>query len=293
MNGRIYDPLLGRFLSADTEVQFAGDLQSYNRYSYVQNNPLRFVDPSGFLLESASNDLVQSTDFMVQGFQQSPPQTKLIFGLGVAITGTATVSVISIKDGIEAYDAWQKSREIEREANENIEEMKRRGTAPTAPQPTQPSPAEDHLNSNSVQNSQGDTVKTTQAPSQEANPDAPKQGTDSADSKKASDSKDSKSAASDAASGAPKLVDNPKHNPNSSSPQPSNAKDLYANSVVDKNGVRWAMDSDGTIHRFSKASNGESHWNGSTAGDKPIKEQNIPNDIKKQLDDAQKKKDGT
>lgn len=50
MNGRIYDPLLGRFLSADTVVQFPGNLQSYNRYSYVQNNPLSLVDPTGFLI---------------------------------------------------------------------------------------------------------------------------------------------------------------------------------------------------------------------------------------------------
>ena len=48
MNGRIYDPLLGRFLSADVVVQFPSDLQSYNRYSYVRNNPLTTFDPTGW-----------------------------------------------------------------------------------------------------------------------------------------------------------------------------------------------------------------------------------------------------
>ncbi|MDX2188017.1 MAG: RHS repeat-associated core domain-containing protein [Opitutaceae bacterium] len=48
MNGRIYDPKIGRFLSADILVQNPGSLQSYNRYSYVWNNPLRYTDPSGF-----------------------------------------------------------------------------------------------------------------------------------------------------------------------------------------------------------------------------------------------------
>ena len=47
MNGRFYDPSLGRFLSPDPNVQFAADLQSYNRYSYCGNNPLRYTDPTG------------------------------------------------------------------------------------------------------------------------------------------------------------------------------------------------------------------------------------------------------
>jgi len=48
MNGRVYDPVLGRFLSADPQIQFPDNLQSYNRYSYVMNNPLVYTDPSGF-----------------------------------------------------------------------------------------------------------------------------------------------------------------------------------------------------------------------------------------------------
>ncbi|WP_156966454.1 RHS repeat domain-containing protein [Algiphilus aromaticivorans] len=48
MNGRVYDPELGRFLGADPHVQFPGNTQAYNRYSYVLNNPMRYVDPSGF-----------------------------------------------------------------------------------------------------------------------------------------------------------------------------------------------------------------------------------------------------
>lgn len=48
MNGRVYDPLLGRFLSPDILVQAPYNSQSYNRYSYVWNNPVSFVDPSGY-----------------------------------------------------------------------------------------------------------------------------------------------------------------------------------------------------------------------------------------------------
>jgi RHS repeat-associated protein len=61
MNGRVYDPALGRFLSPDPNVQFAADLQSYNRYSYVHNNPLRYTDPTGFFLSGTFGSWVNLT----------------------------------------------------------------------------------------------------------------------------------------------------------------------------------------------------------------------------------------
>jgi RHS repeat-associated protein len=48
MNGRVYDQITGRFLSADPFVQAPFNGQSLNRYSYVFNNPLSSTDPSGF-----------------------------------------------------------------------------------------------------------------------------------------------------------------------------------------------------------------------------------------------------
>jgi len=47
MNGRLYDPVLGRMLSPDPYIQLPGFAQNYNRYSYVWNNPLIYTDPSG------------------------------------------------------------------------------------------------------------------------------------------------------------------------------------------------------------------------------------------------------
>lgn len=49
MNGRLYDPVLGRFLSPDNYVQTPDFSQNYNRYSYCLNNPLKYTDPSGEL----------------------------------------------------------------------------------------------------------------------------------------------------------------------------------------------------------------------------------------------------
>lgn len=48
MNGRVYDPALGRFLSVDPVFAFPTNMQSLNPYSYVLNNPLSLTDPSGY-----------------------------------------------------------------------------------------------------------------------------------------------------------------------------------------------------------------------------------------------------
>lgn len=47
MNGRVYDPIVGRFVSPDPWIQDLQNSQSFNRYSYVWNNPLRYTDPTG------------------------------------------------------------------------------------------------------------------------------------------------------------------------------------------------------------------------------------------------------
>ena len=48
MNGRCYDPVTSSFLSVDAYVQSPDNSQSFNRYSYCQNNPLRYTDPTGW-----------------------------------------------------------------------------------------------------------------------------------------------------------------------------------------------------------------------------------------------------
>jgi len=50
VNGRLYDPLVGRMLSPDNYVQDATGVHAFNRYSYVYNNPLKYTDPSGEVL---------------------------------------------------------------------------------------------------------------------------------------------------------------------------------------------------------------------------------------------------
>jgi len=47
MNGRLYDPILGRMLSPDNYVQNVTGTQGFNRYSYCLNNPMVYTDPDG------------------------------------------------------------------------------------------------------------------------------------------------------------------------------------------------------------------------------------------------------
>jgi RHS repeat-associated protein len=48
MNGRMYDPVLARFLGVDHIIQAADNSQSINGYGYCLNNPLKYIDPSGY-----------------------------------------------------------------------------------------------------------------------------------------------------------------------------------------------------------------------------------------------------
>jgi len=45
---RYYDPEIGRFISADPTIQHPNDPQDFNRYAYCRNNPLKYIDPTGY-----------------------------------------------------------------------------------------------------------------------------------------------------------------------------------------------------------------------------------------------------
>ncbi len=64
-NARYYDPILGRFIEPDHEIPEFDDPQSYNRYTYCLNDPLRFTDPNG---DSAIGNAVDYTGNFVIGF---------------------------------------------------------------------------------------------------------------------------------------------------------------------------------------------------------------------------------
>ncbi len=72
MNGRVYDPLVARFLSGDPLIQDPVSGQSYNRYSYVLNNPTNLVDPTGYCNEKTDGKgCAQSLEEWVKNFKKS------------------------------------------------------------------------------------------------------------------------------------------------------------------------------------------------------------------------------
>jgi hypothetical protein len=77
MGGRLYSLPLHRFISADPNVQFPLSSQGYNRYAYVNNNPLSETDPTGYfaggLLGTAEQlDITRSIRWWL--FRQMGPQ---------------------------------------------------------------------------------------------------------------------------------------------------------------------------------------------------------------------------
>lgn len=64
-NARLYDPVIGRFITPDALVPDMYDPQSLNPYVYCRNNPLKYVDPSGH-----SSVVLYNNDFETQANAQ-------------------------------------------------------------------------------------------------------------------------------------------------------------------------------------------------------------------------------
>ncbi|ANB26619.1 hypothetical protein A6F57_16360 [Alteromonas stellipolaris] len=86
MNGRIYDPTLGRFLQADPHIQAPNNSQSYNRYAYVLNNPMSYTDPSGYFFNK-----------LFKGLNKALGKFAPVFGIALlAIPGVGQWAAVSM-----------------------------------------------------------------------------------------------------------------------------------------------------------------------------------------------------
>lgn len=72
MNGRVYDQELARFISPDPHIQSPFLTNSFNRYAYVVNNPLKYNDPTGFLFTSGGMDVGGGRDPLGRGEHGGP-----------------------------------------------------------------------------------------------------------------------------------------------------------------------------------------------------------------------------
>ncbi len=108
MNGRVYDPTLGRFLSADPHVQAPSDTQSFNRYTYVKNNPLSYTDPSGFFFKKVFKKIKSAfkkafkavASFVKKALQNEIVTAAIQIGINIAFPGIGGVIASAAFSGL-------------------------------------------------------------------------------------------------------------------------------------------------------------------------------------------------
>ena len=102
MNGRLYDPAVGRFISPDPYVQMPDQTQNMNRYTYCMNNPLLYVDYNGYTWLSNFGDWIGGTAksalnvagrFVVN-------VAAISIGIPIAIGVTAITTAVGIGQGV-------------------------------------------------------------------------------------------------------------------------------------------------------------------------------------------------
>jgi len=86
MNARLYDPVLGRFLSPDRYVADPLYSQDYNRYMYARNNPLTYTDPDGELIHLIVGAIIGGTFNLIANWKNVDNfwQGLGYFGVGAA-----------------------------------------------------------------------------------------------------------------------------------------------------------------------------------------------------------------
>jgi RHS repeat-associated protein len=101
MGGRVYDAVIGRFLTADPIVQHEAGSQSYNRYSYVQNNPLSLTDPTGYSIAGDILGYLVVGVFGIEGVREStmdwlranPEAAQVIVAVAAVVVTVVTLGV--------------------------------------------------------------------------------------------------------------------------------------------------------------------------------------------------------
>jgi len=106
MQARYYDPVIGRFYSNDP-VGFIGTVDTFNRYSYVGNNPYKYIDPTGMTKKEGSNSFcgVTGCDYSYssggdksddKASESSSTESNQEYSVGDVMAGGITIADASI-----------------------------------------------------------------------------------------------------------------------------------------------------------------------------------------------------
>jgi RHS repeat-associated protein len=87
LNARLYDPTIARMMSADPTIPDPMDGQSFNRFSYVANNPLALTDPTGYVVNPPNPNIVNDLGPPCWGCSGAGTETNDSNGLPVDASG--------------------------------------------------------------------------------------------------------------------------------------------------------------------------------------------------------------
>jgi len=100
MGGRVFDPVTGRFTSADPLIGDLSDSQSINPYAYVGNGPMNATDPSGYVYDGgASAYFARTIATTLYSFFNSIAGD-LIFGGSPDLPPATALPGISVQNGV-------------------------------------------------------------------------------------------------------------------------------------------------------------------------------------------------
>ena len=100
MNGRVYDPVLSRFLSPDPYIQAPELALNYNRYTYCMNNPMLYTDESGeifgFIVKAIGWWVINTVANAINNdvsLKESAKNTPIIFSTNIDLPQKVDVNV--------------------------------------------------------------------------------------------------------------------------------------------------------------------------------------------------------